>query len=116
MTNSSWQKSFIWILEANLIIWSINGLVFAILFFSSVKSAVSGYFSIITLFETGLALLIGGALAFSGAALPNKMKGQIQKSDEQWSIEKLKSSEKRANKYLILAAVMFVECLIVSFF
>jgi hypothetical protein len=85
------------------------------LFFSGTKLAVSSYLSIITLLETGLALLIGGSLAFSGAALPNKMKGQIQKSDEQWSIEKLKSSEKRANKYLILAAVMFAECLLVSF-
>jgi hypothetical protein len=115
MTNSSWQKSLVWILKANLVIWSINASIFAILVFSGAKSAVSSYFSIVTLLETGLALLIGGALAFSGAALPNRMKGQIRKSDEQWSIEKLKSSEKRANRYLILAAIMFAECLTVSF-
>ena len=115
MADSYWQKSLIWVLKANLVIWVINSVLFVILLVLGFSWANSGYFSKITLLETGVSFLVGGALAFSGSALPSKAKEQILKKDEEWSIEKLRSSEKRANKYLVLAVILFVECLIASF-
>ncbi len=112
--STSLRAYLIWILKANVVIWVVNVVLFFILHFSDVKFSVSGYFSVISLFEAGLSFLIGGALAFSGSALPHKAKEHVLKSNEPWSIENLRSSEKRANKYLILGAVLFVECLIVS--
>ena len=119
MTDSSWQKQLIWVLKGNLIIWAINALTFAILVLSGspwTNLAFSGYFSKITLLETGVSFLVGGALAFSGSVLPSKTKEYVLKSsDEQWSIDKLRKSEKRANKYIILAVILLVESILISF-
>ncbi len=120
MTNSSWQRQLIWVLKGNLIIWTVNALLFAILVFSGstlTNLAFSGYFSKITLIETGVSFLVGGALAFSGSVLSSKTKEYVLKSsDEQWSIEKLRKSERKANKYIILAVILFVESILISFF
>jgi len=119
MTSLHWQKQLIWVLKANLIIWTANIFLFAILVFSGsevINLAFSGYFSKITLLETGVSFLIGGAFAFSGSVLPSKAKEYALKSDERWSIEKLRKSEKRANKYIILAIIMLIESIIISFF
>ncbi|MCW4047260.1 MAG: hypothetical protein NWE99_06830 [Candidatus Bathyarchaeota archaeon] len=118
MARPSWQMQSIWLLQRNLIIWAVNGLLFAILVmfgFNLADLALSGYFSKITLLETGIAFLVGGVLAFSGSILPSKVKEYLRKSEEQWSIEKLRKSEKRANKYILLAAILFVESIAVSF-
>ena len=115
MSSSYWRMSFIWIIKANLVVWAINAIIFAILFFAGLRWATPGFFSKITLVETGISFLIGGALAFSGSALPSKEKSQVLRSRDDWSIDKLRSSEKRANKYLILAVIFFLECLLVSF-
>ena len=111
-------KNLIWFLKANLIIWVINGLLFGIfvaLNSSWSSDAFSNYFSKITLLETGISFLAGGVLAFSGSILPSKTKEYIRNSEEHWSIEKLKKSEKRANKYLVLAVILLIESIILGF-
>ena len=118
--SASIRGNLIWIAKANLVAWAANAVTYVILYFSHLKFSIVSYFSLITLFEAGVFLLVGGLLAFSGSASSQKIKSQILKSDDSeadnsWSIEKLKSSEKGANKYLFLAAILFVECLIVSF-
>ena len=115
MADSNWLKSFLWVLKANLVIWVINSALLGVFFLIGVRGASSGFFSKIMLLETGVSFLVGGAVAFSGSALPSKAKGQILRKDEDWSIEDLRSSEKKANKYLILAVILFVECLVASF-
>ena len=115
MSNPYWQKISIWVLKADLVVWAINAVSYAILSLSGLSGATFGFFSKIALLETGISFLVGGALAFSGSVLPNKAKGQITRKDEDWSIEKLRSSERRANKYLVLAVILFVECLAASF-
>ena len=107
---SYWRRSLIWVLKVNLILLAVNVIVFATLRLSF-GWATSGFFSIIFLLETGVSFLVGGAIAFSGSALPSKM----LKKKEEWSIDKLRGSEKKANKYLILAVFLFVECLIAAF-
>jgi hypothetical protein len=118
MVHSNLRMWTIWILKGNLVIWSVNALLFVILVSSgSALSGLvsSGYFSKMTLLETGICFLVGGAIAFSGSVSSSKTKEYIRKSDERWSIEKLRKSEKRANKYIVLAILLFVESLIVSF-
>jgi hypothetical protein len=119
MMNPSLKKYLVWLLKGNLIIWALNVLLFAVLGLSGYglsDMAFSSYFSKITLAETGVAFIVGGAFAFSGSVLTSKTKEHLLKSDEQWSIEKLKSSEKKANKYILLAAVLFAESLLISLF
>jgi hypothetical protein len=118
MTRPASQMHLIWFLKGNLVVWVINSVLFAVLGLSGFGWAnliASGYFSKITFLETGAAFLVGGALAFSGSLLPNKAREQILKTaDEPWSMEKLRKSEKRANKYIILALILFVESLLVA--
>ena len=114
MVDSYWRKSLFWVLKANIVIWVVNSVLFIILDLFGNGWGKSGYFSKISLVEAGIFFLIGGALVFSGSVLPSKVKEQILKSNEKWSIENLRNSEKRANKYIILAVILFVECLIVS--
>ncbi len=108
----------IWIGKANLIVWTINAVVFAVLAAISTGWAellFSGYFSKITLLETGVAFLAAGAIAFSGSVLPSKAKEYSRKTNEKWSMDQLRKSEKKANKYVALAIILFIESLIVSF-
>jgi hypothetical protein len=119
MGHSTWHIWSIWLLKANVITWIINSLLMVVFVFSGstlTGLVFSGYFSKITLLETGVAFLVAGALAFSGSVLPSKAKEYVLKSEEQWSVDKLKSSEKRANKFIILAAILLVESLLISFF
>ena len=118
MTHLTWRTWSIWLLKANLIIWATNALLFAVLVLLSSDLAgfvLSGYFSKITLLETGMSFLVAGAIAFSGSVLPSKAKEYSRKTDENWSIDKLRNSEKRANKYIVLAITLFVESLLISF-
>ena len=117
MTYSKLRRGATWILKGNLVVWSINSIMFAILISSGYTSdalVFSGYFSKMTLLETGICFLLGGAVAFSGSVSTSKTKEYIRRSDEHWSIEKLRSSEKTANKYIALAIVLFFESLAVS--
>jgi hypothetical protein len=117
MLKPEWQTYAIWLLKANLVIWAINGMLLPVLvlFGYNISSLISSdYFSKITFFETGVALLIGGALAFLGSASASKNKELITKTQEEWSIDQLKKSEKKANKYLIFAVIMFAQSILLS--
>jgi len=112
----NWKSMVIWTIEANLIVWSINLLLFAVLGLNSSWTTVafSGYFSKITFLETGISFLVAGAMAFSSSASSSKTKELIINSEERWSIEKLKRSERKANKYLVLAVILFIEAILAS--
>ena len=117
MAKASYTRYVIWVLKGNLVIWIVNALLLALLIlsgFNLTNLVFSGFFSKIAFLETGFAFLLGGAFAFSGSALQNKAKEYVLKSDEEWSIEKLRKSEKRANKYIVLAVVLFLESLLIS--
>ena len=118
MTRPAFKTYLIWLLKGNLVIWVVNTMLFALfalLGFGWANLVVLGYFSKITFLETGAAFLIGGALAFSGSILPSKAKVQILKTaDEPWSMEKLRKSEKKANKFIVFALILFVESLVVA--
>ena len=118
MVCSNLRTWMIWILKGNLVVWFVNALLFVILVSSGytlINLVSSGYFSKMTLLETGICFVAGGAIAFSGSVSSSKAKEYIHTSDEKWSIEKLRKNEKRANKYIALAILLFVESLIISF-
>lgn len=118
MLRSNLRAWIIWILKGNLVVWSVNALLFVILVFLGYTLSdlvSSGYFSKITLLETGICFVAGGAIAFFGSASSSKAKEYILKSDEKWSIEKIRKSEKKANRYIALAILFFVESLAISF-
>lgn len=94
----------------------VNCLVFAGLALSHLNAGfLSYYFSKVLFLETGLALLVGGALAFLGSASTGKSRELINKNHEEWSIDKLRRCEKRANKYFMIAAIWFVQSILISF-
>jgi hypothetical protein len=118
MATSTLRLILVWILRASLIIWVINLFLFVILIlfgFSFAQLVSTDYFSKATFLETGLVLLVGGAIAFSGSVGSSKTKELIRKTDENWSIEKLRMSEKRANKFFLFALILFVESIALSF-
>jgi hypothetical protein len=117
MNSISWKKLAKWELKANIILWLINGLLFLIiaLISNNFQQLVSSMLlSKLTLLETGLIFLFGGIIAFSGSVSASKSKELFLKSNEQWSIEKLKTREKIANNYLILAIITLIVSIIIS--
>lgn len=119
MAHSTLRAWSIWLSKANIGLWAINGVLLAVLILSGFTLTgllSSSFFSKLTLLETGIVLLIAGIVAFSGSVLPSKAREQIFKSDdEEWSIQKLRKSEKKANKFVIFALMLFLESLFVSF-
>jgi hypothetical protein len=112
-----WKNLALWELKANLIIWLINGVVALTLIFlgNDFQTLLAAtIFSKLALLESGIIFLTGGIIAFSGSVSASKSKEVLLKSSEQWSIEKLKSSEKTANKYLLLALIILVVSIIIS--
>ncbi len=117
MSKPDKSKQILWILKGNLILWAVNLIMFVILpifGFTFFEIVALGFFSKILFAETGVAFLVGGALAFSGSVSSSKTKEYLRKSEEQWSIDKLRQSEKRANKYIILAVLLFLESILVA--
>ena len=106
-----------WILKAHLVIWIANAVLFAFIALMGIDFGTiiySSFFSKITLGETGIVLVVAGGLAFSDSALSSKAKEQLLKSEEKWSIEKLRASEKKANKFIFLSLLLFIECLVIA--
>jgi hypothetical protein len=115
MTQSPWPSLLKWIIKLNMVIWIFNGFIFAVLAISHWNpDLLYAYFSKVLFLETGIAFLIGGIIAFSSSALPTKAKEHIRQSEEHWSIETLRQGEKRANKYLLLAIVLFIQSILIS--
>jgi hypothetical protein len=111
------QSILKWTIKLNIAIWAANFVIFTILTLTNHNTTfLQGYFSKILFFETGLAFLIGGVLAFSSSVLPSKAREYVSKSEEHWSIDTLKVGEKRANKYLLLAVILFSQSIIISIF
>jgi len=102
-------------IKLNIVTWAANCLIFVILTLADHNSGIlQSYFTKALFVETGITFLIGGLLAFSSAVLPSKVREIVSKSEEHWSIDTLKAGEKRANKYLLLAIIFFIESIIIS--
>ena len=115
MTKQAEHSLLKWEIKLNAIIWAANFLIFVILTLAVHNTALmSAYFSKISFLETGITFLVGGIIAFSSSVLPSKAREYVSKKEEHWSIDTLKIGEKRANKYLLLATMLFVESILIS--
>lgn len=105
-----------WTIKLNVIIWVANVIVFVILSLIDYNATVlQAFFTKALFLETGIIFLVGGILTFSSSVLPSKAREYISKSEEHWSIDTLKTAEKKANKYLLLAVILFIQSIIISF-
>ena len=117
MNPADWNNLAKWELKANALLWLINGLLLLtlVLIGNDFQELISSMLvSKLALLETGIAFLFGGIIAFSGSVSASKSKELILKSNEHWSIEKLKTHEKLANKYLLLALITLIVSIIIS--
>jgi hypothetical protein len=116
MNSELWKQIAKWEIKAIAILWVINvivvvGLSLGIEGFQFISSTL---LSKLTFVETGVALLVGGIVAFSGSVSASKSKEFILKSEQNWSVDKLRAQEKQANKYLLLAALFFLQSITIS--
>ncbi len=115
----SWRRSASWALKANLILLLIDLLV---LLFSSLILEVDAftliqvnYFSMMLLLESGIIFLLGGLIAMSSSIFPSKVKEHFFHSGEEWSQEKHKESESKANLYILIGILLFLESIFSGF-
>jgi hypothetical protein len=92
-------------------------LVFLSLFFKvSVPSLVKGgFFSMVLLLDSGIVFLVAGLIAMSSSIFPSKVKEYVFHSGEQWSHEKHKKSEAKANLYILMGVLLFLESIVSGF-
>ena len=115
----NWRRPVTWVLKVNLIILVIDLLLlpFLSLFFRvSVLTLVrGGVFSMILLLESGIVFLVAGLIAMSSSIFPSKVREHIFHSGEEWSQEKHKKSEEKANVYILMGTLLFLESVISGF-
>ena len=115
----NWRQPVTWVLKVNLtfLIIDLLLLLFLSLFLGvGVLSLVSaGFFPMILLLNSGIIFLAGGLVAMSSSIFPSKIREYVFHSDEKWSEEKQKKSERKANLYILTGIFLFLESLISAF-
>ena len=98
-------------MKVNLILLLIDFL--ALLFLSLILRVdaftlvQNDFFSMIVLLESGVVFLVGGLIAMSSSIFPSKVREHVFHSDEEWSQEKHKKSERKANLYILIGILLF---------
>lgn len=115
----SWRRTITWVLKVNFVFFVIDLLLllFSSLFFKVSMSMLveDGFFSMILLFESGIIFLVGGLIAMSSSIFPSKIREHVFHSDEEWSQEKHKRGQMKANLYILTGALLFLESVISGF-
>ena len=108
----NWRQPVTWVLKVNLTFLAIDLLLllFLSLFLGvSVLSLVkAGFFPMMLLLDCGIIFLAGGLIAMSYSIFPSKIREYVFHSDE-WSEEKQKKSERKANLYILTGIILFLE-------
>ena len=110
------RYTVIWVFKAILLFWICNFLLLAALFLVgfNLQSRVSSGFLSKILLESGVVFLIGGGIAFSSGVFSSKVQDKVNRKEEDWSMDRLRKSEQKANKYGFLGIILFLESLIIS--
>jgi len=115
----NWRQPVTWVLKVNLTFLAVDLLLllFLSLFLGvSVFSLVSaGFFPMMLLLNSGIIFLAGGLVAMSSSIFPSKIREYIFHSDEKWSEEKQKKSERKANLYILTGIILFLESVISTY-
>lgn len=64
--------------------------------------------------EAGALFLVGGFTAYGGSIFVNRVREMLFKSKEEWTPDKALSSERNASVFVLLAALLLVESLLLS--
>ncbi|MFB3889308.1 MAG: hypothetical protein ACE14S_07435 [Candidatus Bathyarchaeia archaeon] len=115
--SEKWRHALIWIIKANAVTWTVTLCLFGVLLllgFDASGLVVSRYFSKVLFLESGILLLVGGLVAFGSGIFSSKVREHVFKSGEEWSMEKLRKGEKRANLFILAGALLFAQSLLVS--
>jgi hypothetical protein len=118
MKSNNWKKLLFWLTKANMVMWIINILLLAVFFLFNhnlIALINSAFFSKTLLLEAGITFLVGGLIVFSSGIISSKVKKEFFHKQQDWSAEKLREDEKKANQYIILGATLFLQSLAVSF-
>ena len=111
----NWRRSIIWVLKVDFIFLAINLLLLLVLSLLLKVDLVTllkdGFFSMVLLFESGIIFLAGGLIAMASSIFPSKIREYVFHSGEKWSEEKHERSEARANLYILMGVVLFLESL-----
>lgn len=115
----NWLRSVTWALKVNLAFLIIDLLLlpfFSLFFEVSVLMLVKdGFFSTMLLLDSGIIFLVGGLIAFSSSIFPSKVKEHVFHSEEKWSQEKHRKSERKANLYILTGILLFLESIVSGF-
>lgn len=113
---SKWRQPLLWILRVNSVFIVIDFLLLlvwaAFLNSTSLVWFKSGYLSMMLLLEAGLVFLAGGLVAMSSSIFANKVRNYVFHSDEKWSVERGKKTERKANLCILTGGILFIESLI----
>jgi len=114
-----WRRSLTWALRVNLILLVIDLVLLplsSLLLKTSIFALVAaGFFSVLLLLESGIIFVIGGLVAMSSSIFASKIREHVFHSDEEWSKEKQKRSEARANLYILTGVFLFLESIVSTF-
>ena len=115
----NWRQPILWVLKVNLFFLVIDLLLLlflALLLRVSVFSLVkAGFFPMTLLLDSGIVFLAGGLMAMSSSIFPSKIREHVLHSDEKWSEERQKKSERKANLYILTGIVLFLESVISTY-
>lgn len=117
--STDWRRSATWMLKVNIIFLVIDIALLMLLsqfFRVDVFSLVhSGFFSMLLLLDSGIIFLIGGIIAMSSSIFPSKVREHVLHSHETWSQEKHRKSERKANLYILMGILLFLESVVSGF-
>ncbi len=115
----SWRRTAIWALKVNVILLLTN---FLVLWLSSLILRVEVFplvqedmFSMMLLLESGVVFLVGGLIAMSSSIFPSKVREHVFHSGEEWSQEKHEKSQRKANLYIFMGILLFMESMFSGF-
>ncbi len=117
---ADWLKSVIWALRVNLIVLVFDLILLAVWLLLQGANLIvpmrRDFFSVLLFLESALVFLAGGVVAMSSSIFPSKIREHFFRSKEEWSAEKHKKGEARANLYILAGVFLFLESLGLTFF
>lgn len=114
-----WRRSAARALKANLLFLLIDLLALPfsslILRVDAFALARNDFFSMMLLLESGVVFLVGGLIAMSSSIFPSKVREHVFNSGEEWSQDKHEKSERKANLFVLMGILLFMESIFSGF-
>ena len=113
------RRPVTWILKVNLIFLAIDlallpllSLFLKVNIFTLVNN---GFFPMILLLDSGIVFLMGGLIAMSSSIFPSKVREHVFRTGDKWSPAKHKKSQIKANLYILMGILLFLESIVSGF-